>query len=236
MPGKRCMRAGVDSAGVEGRQRERQEGPTARETPGPGSIAPHPVMAHPDAADREDREQKPPEKLRGRSGHNRHPRALAALAPLQQPLSILEGHEARMTAGHPVRIAAPRGDDLPRTSNRRRGIDDPVRGPGLVKPRRQETPLSQGGGRATALESVLGKGFVESVEVRGPEDLREGPHRQQAGPACGREPLCLVGGEGAARDDAGAREVLLQGLALRMQHYREAQGPSEPLGSTAKGW
>ena len=51
--------------GLDGRQRELQDGPTAPEPRGPVPIAEHPILAYPDEACREHMEQKPPDKLRG---------------------------------------------------------------------------------------------------------------------------------------------------------------------------
>src|SRR5215831_15316419 len=155
-----------------------------------------------------------------------------AIAPLKEDLIILERHKTLIADGDSVRIAAQIGDDLPGSSKRRLGIDDPVVRTQLVKPRRKGPCLCERGGRPPELEAVLRKGLVEAGEVLGPEDFGEGPDGKQEVAAFRGDPLLLVSVERPARHNTMDMEVLLQGLAPGVQHHGEADLTTEPRGIT----
>jgi len=80
----------------------------------------------------------------------------------------------------------------------------------------------------------LVEGLLEGVQILGPEDLREGAHREEE-VRVGGDPSRALWGEGAAGDEAMKVDVLAEVLAPGVQDGGDAEIASQVLGIAREG-
>ena len=142
---------------------------------GMAPITEQPVMAQALEAAGEHMQQEAPDELGGWEGHHLDRIAVPIIAPAEVDDAVLQGHEALMADGNPMRIPPEIRDHLLRPREGRLGIDDPVLLPDGVQPLGKRDGLRQRRCPRGKLQLPVGEGSVEAVEILPAKDPREGP-------------------------------------------------------------
>jgi len=155
---------------------------------------------------------------------------VSGVSPAERDLVIQEGNEPPIGNRNAMGVSAEIAQHLIGSTEGRLAVDHPSRRVKLTDQTPKQFGLSQAAKQAVKLKLSGSVSLLERFEKLAAEDFAENPFRKKEAIISRTDPMGMVAGQAAGRDDAVNVGMMLQFLIPGMENTEEANLGAEPPG------